>query len=197
VRVNSKWSSMTPAGRTRWVLAGFVLVPVMLGGLAAGLPLVSLVPPAAGAAAAAPDFTGGGPWFNSDGRPISIGSLRGKVVGVEMWTAGCENCLNVLPYVKQWYAKYRDRGFVVVGVHTPEFAHEGQVPYVREAIARLGIAYPVVMDNNYRIWNAYHNNYWPALYLIDKHGQIRYTRFGEGEYDATERQIGSLLKEPL
>lgn len=149
------------------------------------------------AAAAAPDLAGGGPWFNTDGRPVTIASLRGKVVGVEMWTAGCENCLNVLPYMKQWYAKYHGQGFVLVGVHTPEFAHEGKVEYVRAAIARLGIAYPVVMDNDYRIWNAYHNAYWPTLYLVDKHGQIRYMHIGEGEYDVTERQIAALLSEKI
>ena len=160
-------------------------------GIAAGmLPALSSTPPA-------PDLTGGGPWFNTDGRPVTIASLRGKVAGVEMWTAGCENCLNVLPYLKQWYAKYHGRGFVVVGVHTPEFAHESKVAYVREAIARLGIAYPVVMDNDRRIWDAYHNAYWPSLYLIDKRGRIRYTHFGEGDYDVTERQIVDLINEKI
>jgi len=149
------------------------------------------------AAANAPDLAGGGPWFNTDGRPVTIASLRGKVVGVEMWTAGCENCLNVLPHMKDWYAKYHGQGFVLIGVHTPEFAHEGQVAYVRAAIARLGIAYPVVMDNDYHIWNAYHNAYWPALYLVDKRGQIRYTHIGEGGYDVTERQIAALLTEKI
>jgi thiol-disulfide isomerase/thioredoxin len=178
---------------TQWVIAGLVLLPLLVAGLPAGGPVF---PARADAGASAPDLAGGGPWFNTDGRSLSITGLRGKVVGVEMWTAGCENCLNVLPYMNKWYAKYRGRGFVLVGVHTPEFAHEGQVQYVRAAIARLGIAYPVVMDNNYRIWNAYHNNYWPALYLIDKQGRIRYTHFGEGDYDTTERQIAALINEP-
>lgn len=145
----------------------------------------------------APDLTGGGPWFNTGGRPLSIASLRGRVAAVEMWTAGCINCLDTLPYVKQWYAKYHGRGFTVVGVHTPEFAHEGRVEYVRAALARLGIAYPVVMDNDHRIWNAYHNLYWPALYLIDKRGRIRYTHVGEGDYDTTERQIVDLINEKI
>ncbi|HEV2280965.1 MAG TPA: redoxin family protein, partial [bacterium] len=109
--------------------------------LTAGMLALHAVPGLA--AAAAPELTGGGPWFNTDGRPVTMASLRGKVVGVEMWTAGCENCLNVLPYMKEWYARYHGRGFVLVGVHTPEFAHEGRVEYVRSAIARLGIAYPV------------------------------------------------------
>lgn len=173
----------------------FIVISTCLVALAAGMLTLHAVPGLA--ASAAPELKGGGPWFNTDGRPVTLTSLRGKVVGVEMWTAGCENCLNVLPYMKQWYAKYRDRGFVLVGVHTPEFAHEGQVQYVRAAIARLGIAYPVVMDNDYHIWNAYHNAYWPALYLVDKHGQIRYTHIGEGDYDVTERQISALLNEKI
>lgn len=143
----------------------------------------------------APDFEGGGPWFNTNGQPLILSTLHSKVVAVEMWTAGCENCLNVLPHLRQWNARYRDRGLVVVGVHTPEFAHERSVRYVQDAITRLSITYPVVMDNDYRIWNAYHNNYWPALYLIDKKGNIRYTHIGEGEYDTTERMIKQLLAE--
>jgi len=151
---------------------------------------------AAAGATAAPDFVGGGPWFNTEGRALSLGDLRGKVVAVEMWTAGCYNCLNTLPYVKRWYAKYGEAGLVVVGVHTPEFASEHSRQYVQEALGRLGITYPVVLDNDYRIWNAYHNAYWPTLYLIDKKGQLRYTHIGEGEYDTTERTIAKLLAEP-
>jgi thiol-disulfide isomerase/thioredoxin len=147
-------------------------------------------------ATGAPDFVGGGPWFNTDGRALSLQDLRGKVVAVEMWTAGCYNCLNTLPYVKRWYAKYGEAGLVVVGVHTPEFANEHSPQYVREALGRLGITYPVVLDNDYHIWNAYHNAYWPTLYLIDKKGQLRYTHIGEGEYDTTERTIAKLLAEP-
>ncbi|HYM68798.1 MAG TPA: redoxin family protein [bacterium] len=145
---------------------------------------------------APPSFAGGGPWFNTDDRPLTLDGLRGKVVGVEMWTAGCINCLDVLPHLRQWNARYHDRGFVLVGVHTPEFEHERAVPYVRDAIARLGIAYPVVMDNDYRIWNSYHNNYWPTLYLLDKHGRVRYTHIGEGAYEETEQMISRLLAEP-
>jgi thiol-disulfide isomerase/thioredoxin len=182
------------SGRLTRTAAGAVLMLMLVAPLVSGMPGLSL---RAEAGTAAPDLTGGGPWFNTDGRPLSMAELRGKVVGVEMWTAGCENCLNVLPYMKAWYAKYRAQGFVLVGVHTPEFAHEGKVDYVRAAIARLGIAYPVVMDDEYRIWNAYHNNYWPAFYLIDKRGQIRYTRFGEGDYDITERQIAALINERI
>jgi thiol-disulfide isomerase/thioredoxin len=144
----------------------------------------------------APSLEGGGPWFNTKRQPLTLSALRGKVIAVEMWTAGCENCLNVLPYLRQWNARYRDRGLVVVGVHSPEFAHERSVQYVQEAITRLGITYPVVMDNDHRIWNAYHNNYWPALYLIDKKSQIRYSHVGEGAYGVTEQMIKQLLAEP-
>jgi alkyl hydroperoxide reductase subunit AhpC len=161
--------------------------------LAAGLLTLHLVPGLA--ATAAPELTGGGPWFNTGGRPVTMSALRGKVVGVEMWTAGCYNCLNVLPHLKQWYAAYHTAGFVLIGVHTPEFAHEGKIEYVREAIARLGITYPVVMDDNHRIWDAYNNEYWPSLYLIDKHGHIRYTHVGEGDYETTEHTIVRLLAE--
>jgi thiol-disulfide isomerase/thioredoxin len=145
---------------------------------------------------AAPDFAGGGPWFNTGGKALTLAALRGKVLAVEMWTGGCINCINTLPYVKQWDARYRAKGLVVVGVHSPEFQHEHSQQYVQAAIAREGIKYPVVMDNNFRIWDAYHNAYWPTLYLVDKRGVIRYSHIGEGEYDTTERTIAQLLAEP-
>jgi thiol-disulfide isomerase/thioredoxin len=144
----------------------------------------------------APDFVGGGPWFNTGGKALAIADLRGKVVAVEMWTGGCVNCINTLPYVKAWDAKYRAQGLVVVGVHTPEFQHEHAQAYVQQAVAKRGITYPVVMDNAFRIWEAYKNVYWPTVYLIDKRGAIRYTHVGEGEYDTTERTIARLLAEP-
>jgi thiol-disulfide isomerase/thioredoxin len=148
-------------------------------------------------AAKAPDFAGGGPWFNTGGKALTIADLRGKVVAVEMWTGGCINCINTFPYVKQWDAKYRGKGLVVVGVHSPEFAHEHSEQYVRQSIAKEGIKYPVVMDNNFKIWDAYKNVYWPTVYLIDKRGSIRYKHIGEGEYDTTERTIAQLLAEPI
>ncbi len=165
--------------------------------LVLGLAALVALPHAALGGTSAPGFTGGGHWFNTNDTPLTIEALRGKVVAVDMWTAGCGNCLNTLPYVKQWDAKYRDKGLVIVGVHTPEFAHEHSAKYVGDAIARLGIMYPVVQDNDYRIWSAYHNNYWPTLYLIDKKGQIRFTHIGEGEYDTIERTIAKLLAEPI
>jgi len=146
-------------------------------------------------AAKAPDFAGGGAWFNTGGKVLTLAALRGKVVAVDVWTGGCINCLNTLPYVKQWDAKYRGKGLVIVGVHSPELAYEHSPQYVQDKIAKLGIQYPVVMDNDFRIWEAYKNAYWPTLYLIDKQGYIRYTHIGEGEYDQTERTIAALLAE--
>ncbi len=162
----------------------------------AGLVGAALLPSHALGGGAAPGFAGGGPWFNTGGRPLSLNALRGRVVAVDIWTAGCINCLNTLPYVKQWYAKYRGQGFIVVGVHSPEFDHERAPQYVRDAISRLGIAYPVVLDNEFKIWRAYRNNYWPTIYVIDKKGQIRYSHIGEGDYTETESAIARLLREP-
>ncbi len=163
--------------------------------LAAAVALAAL-PGRAVDASKAPDFAGGGPWFNTGGKALTLADLRGKVVAVEMWTGGCINCINTLPYVKEWDAKFRAKGLVVVGVHSPEFQHEHSQQYVQEAIAKRGLKYPVVMDNGFKIWDAYHNAYWPTLYLIDKHGTIRYKHIGEGEYDTTERTIAKLLAEP-
>jgi len=142
---------------------------------------------------AAPDFAGGGKWFNS--QPLTITQLRGKVVLVDFWTYTCINCIRTLPYLKSWYEKYQDKGLVIVGVHTPEFEFEKKAENVSRAITDFGLTYPVVQDNDYQIWNAYANHYWPAKYLVDKNGQIRYSHFGEGEYDQTEEMIQQLLKE--
>src|SRR5437588_11972787 len=129
-------------------------------------------PGGAGGASNAPEFAGGGLWFNTDA-PLTLAGLRGKVVAVDIWTGGCINCLNTLPYVKQWDARYRSKGLVIVGVHSPEFAHEHSVGYVKNAMARQGIRYAVVMANHFRIWEAYKNVYWPSLYLSDTKGAIR------------------------
>ncbi len=141
----------------------------------------------------APGFAGGGPWINSN--PLDLASLRGKVVMVQFWTFGCYNCLNAVPYVKALEAKYRDRGFVVIGVHTPEFPHEKVEDNVRREVRSLGIVYPVVMDNRYAIWNSFRNQYWPAAYFVDAKGTIRYHHFGEGSYDVQDRVVAKLLDE--
>ncbi len=139
----------------------------------------------------APDFQGITAWLNSP--PLTIGGLRGKVVLIDFWTYSCINCLRALPHVEAWYARYRSRGLVVVGVHTPEFAFEHSLTNVRKAVHRYGVQYPVPLDNGYDTWNAYANQYWPAEYLIDKRGHVRHAHFGEGEYGHTEQLIRTLL----
>ncbi len=142
---------------------------------------------------AAPEFTNPGRWFDTPA--LTLAGLRGKVVLVDFWTYTCINCLRTLPHVEAWYQKYRRKGLVVVGVHTPEFPFERISSNVEEAIAANGITYPVVQDNDYGTWNAYGNQYWPAKYLIDAAGNVRYVHFGEGSYGTTERAIRSLLAE--
>lgn len=139
----------------------------------------------------APDLVGITEWINSP--PLSFDKLKGKVVLVDFWTYSCINCVRTLPYLKKWYEKYRDRGFVIVGVHTPEFEFEKNVDNVKDAVKRFEIKYPVAMDNNYKTWQNYDNLYWPAHYLIDQKGIVRDTHFGEGAYLETENAIRSLL----
>jgi thiol-disulfide isomerase/thioredoxin len=140
---------------------------------------------------AAPALHVDGSWINS--KPLSLQQLRGKVVLVDFWTYSCINCLRTLPHLKSWYAAYHPKGLEIVGVHTPEFAFEHVTSNVRSAVKRLGIPYPVMQDNRYRTWDAYSNQYWPAEYLIDRQGNVRYTSFGEGDYDKTESAIRQLL----
>jgi peroxiredoxin len=139
----------------------------------------------------APDFDGEGAWINS--APLKLADLKGKVVLVDFWAYGCYNCTNTLPYMKQWWDRYKDRGLVIVGVHTPEFESEKLLENVQQAVQREGIGWPVVQDNDKQIWRAYGNHYWPHFYLIDDRGQIIYDHIGEGAYDETERQIAAAL----
>jgi cytochrome c biogenesis protein CcdA/thiol-disulfide isomerase/thioredoxin len=141
----------------------------------------------------APQLAGLTNWINSD--PLTLRKLRGKVVLVDFWTYSCINCLRTLPHVKAWYRTYRNRGLVVLGVHTPEFAFEYVPGNVEGAVRRLGIKYPVALDDDYATWNAFQNQYWPAKYLIDRQGHLRYYHPGEGEYDTTEARIRTLLGE--
>jgi cytochrome c biogenesis protein CcdA/thiol-disulfide isomerase/thioredoxin len=143
----------------------------------------------------APDFASSGPWLNTSGRSLSLAQLRGHVVLIDFWTYTCINCIRTLPYLKAWDARYRKAGLTIVGVHTPEFPFEHDTGNVKHAIATDGIRYPVVQDNNYGTWTAYGNQYWPAEYLIDARGRVRYTHFGEGDYGADERAIRQLLAE--
>jgi cytochrome c biogenesis protein CcdA/thiol-disulfide isomerase/thioredoxin len=142
----------------------------------------------------APDFVGITHWLNTN-KPLSIKDLKGKVVLVDFWTYTCINCIRTLPHVTSWYDKYNKEGFVVIGVHTPEFEFEHETSNVENAIKQYNIHYPVAQDNNYATWNNYNNQYWPAEYLIDADGTIRREDFGEGEYDQMELAIQTLLKQ--
>jgi len=140
-----------------------------------------------------PDLNGGVAWLNS--APVNSRSLRGNIVLVNFWTYTCINSLRALPYIKAWADKYQKSGLVVLGVHTPEFSFEKQKTNVEAALRDLHISYPVVMDSNYRIWQNFNNQYWPAFYIFDAKGRIRYEHFGEGAYGDSERVIQELLKE--
>ena len=141
----------------------------------------------------APGFDGGGEWVNSE--PLELVELgaQGKVVLVDFWTFGCYNCRNTLPYIKQWWAKYKDQGLVIVGVHTPEFDSERVLENVQDAVKSQEIDWPVVLDNDFTIWRAYGNHYWPHFYLVDERGQIIYDHIGEGAYEQTDAQIAAAL----
>jgi cytochrome c biogenesis protein CcdA/thiol-disulfide isomerase/thioredoxin len=142
----------------------------------------------------APDFTGTERWFNtSGGQPLSLSGLRGHVVLVDFWTYTCINCIRTLPFLKGLYATYHRYGLEIVGVETPEFTFEQDAGNVQQAIQSDGLRYPVVQDNQYGTWNAYGNEYWPAEYLIDAHGQVRHTQFGEGDYKQSEAAARALL----
>ena len=144
----------------------------------------------------APDFTGNDSWLNTRGdRPLSLHELRGRVVLVDFWTYTCINCLRTLPALRAWHERYARAGLVIVGVHTPEFAFERERDNVERAIEDNDLRYPVAQDNEYATWNAWGNQYWPAKYLIDAQGQVRYAHFGEGAYGETEHAIRALLAE--
>jgi cytochrome c biogenesis protein CcdA/thiol-disulfide isomerase/thioredoxin len=143
---------------------------------------------------AMPSLAGAVQWLNSP--ELSAESLRGRVVLVDFWTYDCINCQHTLPYVKDWAKKYEKDGLVVIGVHTPEYGYERIIDNVKEQVKKLGITYPVAIDNNYAIWRNFDNQYWPAHYLIDAKGQVRYSHFGEGRYEAQEQVIQQLLQAP-
>ena len=142
---------------------------------------------------AMPSLAGAVQWLNSS--QLSAESLRGKVVLVDFWTYDCINCQHTLPYVKDWAKKYEKDGLVVIGVHTPEYGYERIIDNVKDQVKKLGITYPVAIDNDYAIWRNFDNQYWPAHYLIDAKGQVRYSHFGEGSYAAQEQMIQQLLQE--
>jgi cytochrome c biogenesis protein CcdA/thiol-disulfide isomerase/thioredoxin len=143
---------------------------------------------------AAPDFTGIAHWLNTPhDRPLTLAGLRGKIVLVDFWTYSCINCLRTLPHLQAWYAAYHKDGLEIVGVHTPEFAFEHVLGNVESAVRRLKVTWPVALDNDDATWNAYSNEYWPADYLVDQHGDVRAIHFGEGDYSGTEQDIRTLL----
>ena len=172
-------------------LIGFTVTGAVIPGICDEVSRASPVRVAAASQENAPDFTGINTWFNS--KPLSMADLRGKVVLVDFWTYGCINCVNTLPHVTDLYAKYKDRGLVVVGVHTPEFPFERSASNVQAALKRHGITYPVAQDNDSRTWNAYRNRYWPAQYIIDQTGKIVFQHEGEGSYDQIDRAVARLL----
>ena len=141
----------------------------------------------------APEFQGTQEWINSD--PLTMESLRGKVVLIDFWTYTCVNCIRTLPFLREWHDRYSDEGLVIVGVHTPEFEFEKIYQNVVDATIDEGVAWPVVQDNEFSVWRSYSNRYWPAKYLIDQTGEIRFTHFGEGKYAETEEWIRTLLME--
>jgi len=141
----------------------------------------------------APEFQGISNWINSE--PLTMEELRGKVVLVDFWTLGCHNCIATMPYLRDWHAKYAEKGLVIVGVHTPEFDYEHVTRNVVNSTVRYGLEYPVAQDNDFDTWDSYSNSSWPAEYLIDKDGIVRYKHFGQGAYEETEKQIRDLLDE--
>ncbi len=155
-----------------------------------GKPMFDLLQPKG---ARAPELIPGGVWINSE--PLTLESLRGKVVVIDFWTYSCINCQRTLPYLRKWDTTYRDDGLVIIGVHAPEFEFEKDADNVRKAVEDFELEYAVVQDNNFATWRAYNNRYWPAKYFIDKEGNIRYSHFGEGAYDESEQVIQELLNE--
>ncbi|MBB6182852.1 thioredoxin family protein [Oleiagrimonas soli] len=157
--------------------------------------LTGLLPAArAQVPAQAPAFAGIDHWINS--KPLTMQQLRGKVVLIDFWTYSCINCLRTLPHLKSWWAKYKDKGLVIVGVHSPEFDFEKNTANVEAAVKKYGIGWPVAQDNDMATWNAWNNQYWPAEYLIDKNGKVVMHHFGEGHYMETENAIRQLLGLP-
>ena len=142
----------------------------------------------------APEFVGLENWINSE-RPLTLEGLRGKVVLVDIWTFGCINCVRTLPHVQAWYDEFKDRGFEIVGVHSPEFDTEKLFENVKKNVELRKLTYPVSQDNRMKTWRAYKNNYWPAQYLVDKKGMVRRVHFGEGEYAESREAIELLLNE--
>lgn len=138
-----------------------------------------------------PEFEGIGQWLNST--PLAIANLKGNVVLIQFWTFACINCQRTLPYITKWHRQYAAQGLKVIGIHTPEFAFERDINNIKRALRQNQITYPVAVDNEFKTWNAYKNEYWPHLFLADRQGQLRYDHIGEGAYEKTEQTIRQLL----
>jgi thiol-disulfide isomerase/thioredoxin len=180
--------------RRRRTWSAMALVATILWSAVAGLTdAAAQEPPSIVGSSPLYGLSGATGWINST--PLTAKQLKGKVVLVDFWTYSCINCLRSLPYVGAWADKYKDSGLVVIGVHTPEFDFEKEQPNVLRAVKKFAITYPVALDSNQAIWNAFHNEYWPAHYLIDATGKVRFEHFGEGNYDESERSIQQLLQE--
>jgi thiol-disulfide isomerase/thioredoxin len=170
------------------------VVAAILSSIFVGTPAIkSQQPPGIVGSYPLSGLSGATGWINS--QPLSAKELKGKVVLIDFWAYSCINCIRIVPYDLAWAHKYKDSGLVVIGVHTPEFDFEGQQQNVQKAVQRFGITYPVALDSKHAVWDAFHNQYWPAHYFIDAKGKVRYEHFGEGDYDQSERWIQELLKE--
>lgn len=143
----------------------------------------------------APEIKNKGKWVNTT-KELTRDDLKGKVVLIEFWTFGCYNCTNTLPYLNEWYKKYKSNEFEIIGIHCPEFDNERNLENVKTSVEKLGIKYPVLTDNEFSVWQKYDVHAWPTIFLIDKKGEIRYKKSGEGKYDKTESVIKLLLEEP-
>ena len=178
------------------VVAGIITAIERSGNKSSVPPDAPNLPPSEQGLPGAPDFSGATGWINTpNATGLDLVGLRGKVVLVDVWTYSCINCIHTLPHVTALYDTYRDHGLVVVGVHSPEFGFEKVRANVADAVVRYGIHYPVAQDNDFGIWNAYHNHYWPADYLVDQYGKIRDTHAGEGGYADQEKKVRDLLNE--
>ncbi|NCP67152.1 redoxin domain-containing protein [bacterium] len=135
-----------------------------------------------------------GPWLNSEPRG-SLEELKGQVVLLKFWTFACSNCIHTLPYVQSWHEKYADQGLTILGIHSPEFAYERKLENVEKSVKQYGLTFPIALDNDFKTWRSFNNRYWPAFYLLDKDGVVRYKHFGQGDYEETEQRIQTLLKE--
>jgi thiol-disulfide isomerase/thioredoxin len=178
--------------RRTWIALAFVAA-ICCGAIAGRTAASAQEPPSIVGTSPLPGLSGATGWINSP--PLTAKQLKGKVVLVDFWDYSCINCIRAIPYVRAWADKYKDSGLVVIGVHTPEFDIEKLTPNVQRAVNKFGITYPVAIDSNHAIWDAFHNEYWPAHYFIDATGKVRFEHFGEGNYDQSEHWIQQLLQE--